>query len=160
MKTIYKNFGWILGILITASACVSTTAQDGNADFKNMIDSKRFVFVAQSVTPLGGRFQQLTTEYDLKVRPDSVIAYLPYFGRAFSAPIDPNKGGIQFTSTDFEYTQAARRKGGWDILIKPNDTDNARQLTLTVTEGGNATLQVVSNNRQSISFNGYIKERN
>lgn len=159
MKTIYNNSAWVLGMLIAVSACVSTAAQDSNTSLKNAIESKSFVFVAQTATPLGGRFQQLTSEYDLKVRPDSVVAYLPYFGRAFSAPADPSKGGIQFTSTDFEYTQSARRRGGWNIVIKPQGTGDARQMTLTVSEGGNATLQVISNNRQSISFGGYIKER-
>jgi len=160
MKTAYNLSGWVLSALIAATACVSTTsAQDGDQEIKGLIEAKRYVFIAQSATPMGGRFIQLTSPYDLKVRPDSVISYLPYYGRAYSAPLDPSKGGIQFTSTDFEYTQAARKKGGWEILIKPKDVRDPRQLSLTIGAGGNATLQVVSNDRQAISFNGYIADK-
>lgn len=156
MKNLHNNFGWVLGILIIASACGSSSpAQTSEQDIRSLIESKRFVFNAQTATPLGGRVVQLTSGYDLRVRPDSVVSYLPYYGRAFSAPIDPSRGGIQFTSTDFEYSQTPRRKG-WDITITPRDVQDTRQLTLNVSSGGNATLQVISNNRQAISFNGYI----
>ena len=157
MKAAYNFSGWVLGMLITVTSCVSSSsAQDKDADIKGLIDAKRYVFIAQSATPMGGRFVQLTSDYDLKIRPDSVISYLPYYGRSYSAPLDPTQSGIQFTSTDFEYTQKARKKGGWDIVIKPKDVRDPRQLSLTVSEGGNATLQVVSNDRQAISFSGYI----
>lgn len=158
MKTAYLS-GILLCILIAASACVSSAPQDSNQDIKTMVEAKRYVFVAQNATPLGGRLVQLNGEYDLRIRPDSVIAFLPYFGRAYSAPIDPTKGGIQFTSTQFEYMQTPRRKGGYEIVIKPTDVQDPRQLTLTVSAGGNASLQVISNNRQAISFSGYIARK-
>lgn len=161
MKAAYKLTWLVLGVLITATACVSSSsAQDKDSAIKAMVDAKRYVFIAQNATPMGGRLVQLTSDYDLKIRPDSVISYLPYYGRSYSAPLDPSQSGIQFTSTDFEYTQKPRKKGGWDILIKPKDVRDPRQLSLTVSESGNATLQVVSNDRQAISFSGYIAAKN
>ncbi len=162
MKALYNNFGWALCMLIavaTASCVNVSNAQESSKDVSGLINSKRYVFIAQMASPVGGQSRQLTSEYDLKVRGDSIIAYLPYFGRAYTAPADPSKGGIQFTSTDNAYTQSARKKGGWDINIKPNDAGDVRQMVLSVTSTGNATLQVISNNRQTISFNGYIAER-
>jgi hypothetical protein len=157
MKTAYIFSGWVLCILIAAASCVSSSsAQENDKDIKALIDAKRYVFIAQSATPTGGRLVQLTSSYDLKIRPDSIISYLPYYGRAYSAPIDPNQGGIQFTSTDFEYTQTDRKKGGWNIVIKPKDIRDPRQLSLTVSTAGYATLQVLSNDRQAISFSGYV----
>ena len=153
MKAVFNISGWVLFVLFGLSS--SAYAQD-KQDIKNYIDAKRFVFNAQSATPMGGRFVQLTGGYDLKISPDSVISYLPYYGRAYSAPLDPSKSGIQFTSTKFEYTKSERKKGGWDIVIKPKDVQDPRQLILTVSAGGNATLQVISNDRQAISFSGYI----
>ena len=157
MKAALNYSGWALSVLITVSACVSTaSAQDEKTDIAGIIEAKRYVFIAQSATPMGGRFVQLSFGYDLKVRPDSVIYYLPYYGRSYTPTLDPSQGGIQFTSTDFEYTQKPRKKGGWDINIKPKDVKDPRQLTLTVSSGGNATMQITSNDRQAISFNGYI----
>ena len=141
-------------LLLSATA---SQAQDKNVT--GLIESKNFVFIAESAHPLSGQFRHLTSEYDLRVLGDSIIAFLPYFGRAYSAPLDPTQGGIQFTSTDFEYSQQSRKKGGWNISIKPKDARDVRQMTLFIRENGNASLQVNSNNRQSISFNGHIEPR-
>ena len=159
MKTIY-SLSLLLLVLAAGTACMSTSqAQENNKNFETIVSSKNYVFIAQSVNPIGGRFRQLTSEYDLRVLGDSVVSYLPYFGRAYSAPIDPTKSSLQFTSTDFDYEQTTRNKGGWVIMIKPKDVQDVRQLTLTVTETGNASLQVISTNKQQISFNGYIEPR-
>ena len=127
------------------------------AAIKNLVDSQNYVFIAQSAMPMSGTIRQLTPDYDLKVSKTSIVSYLPYFGRAYTAPIDPTKGGIQFTSKDFQYTTTPRKAGGWDVLIKPKDYRDVQQMTLSITESGYATLQVTSTSRQPISFNGYVK---
>ena len=160
MKTIY-SLSLLLLVLAAGTACMSTSqAQENNKNFESILSSKNYVFVAQSANPVGARFRQLTSEYDLRVLGDSIVSYLPYFGRAYSAPIDPTKSALVFTSTDFDYQQTSRNKGGWIVTIKPKDVQDVRQLMLTVTEKGSASLQVISTNRQQISFNGYIEPRN
>src|SRR5687768_7012468 len=77
--------------------------QDKAAIITSLIDSKNFMFKAQTVIPMRGRSWQLTSDYDVKIFNDSLISYLPYFGRSYSAPINPSEGGLQFTSTDYEY---------------------------------------------------------
>ena len=56
-------------------------------------------------------------------------------------------------------TAKKRRKGGWDIVIKPNDVNDVREFSLMITENGYATLRALSNSRQSITYNGYLAER-
>lgn len=136
----------------------ASNAQDQTTILKTAIERKNYVFIAQAAQPTSGRQRQLTSEYDLEVKGDTVNADLPYFGRAYTAPVDPAKGGINFTSTNFEYTNTPGKKGGWTILIKPKENVDTRQLILTVTSSGFANLQVISNNRQSISFSGYVQE--
>ena len=160
MKTYIKNI-LVNTVLLSTTALVSLNtafAQEKETAVKNMVESKNFVFKAQTMNPMTGRTRQLTSEYDLKILKDSIIAYLPYFGRAYSPPVNPNEGGIQFTSTDFEYKMTVRKKGGWDIQIKPKDARDVRQLDLSVFKNGSATLGVNSNNRQSISFNGHVED--
>jgi hypothetical protein len=124
---------------------------------RNLVDSQNYIFIAQSASPMSGRLRQLTPDYDLKITKSSIVSYLPYFGRAYTAPLDPSKGGIQFTSKDFEYTATPRAKGGWDVLIKPKDYRDVQQMSLNISSTGYATLQVTSTSRQPISFNGYIR---
>lgn len=134
-------------------------AQQKEIAIKNKIQAKSYVFMVQSVSPMRGTMRQLTPEYDLRITPDSIISWLPYFGRAYSAPVNASEGGIKFTSTNFNYTVVNRNKGGWDITIKPKDVTEVNQLLLTVFANGSASLQVTSNNRDPISFSGYISEK-
>ena len=155
----------IFALLVLVYCCQSVVqAQDSKQDKKdaktaairNIVDSQNYVFKAQSAMPLSGPVRQLSSEYDCKVTKATITCYLPYFGRAYSAPIGSTQGGIQFTSKDFEYKATARKKGGWDIRIKPKDYRDVQQIYINISENGYGTLQVTSTNRQSISFNGYI----
>jgi hypothetical protein len=134
----------------------SVNAQDKALTIKNIVEAKQFVFHAQTALPTSGASRQLTSEYDLKVSGNSVISYLPFFGRAYSAPYGSNEGGFNFTSTKFEYSVKNRKKGGWDISIRPTDVADFREFSLTISENGYGTLQALTNNRQPISFTGYI----
>jgi hypothetical protein len=153
----------ILSLLIFVTPFV-TSAQSKTEDkkaaklaaIKNMVESQNYIFKAQSASPMGGRVRQLTSDYDVKVTKENIVSYLPYFGRAYSAPIDPTKGGIQFTSKNFDYTLTPGKKDGWSALIKPKDYSDVQQMTLTISSTGYASLQVTSTNRQPISFNGTV----
>jgi Domain of unknown function (DUF4251) len=123
---------------------------------RSLVDSQNYVFVAQSAIPMSGRARTLTSQYDLKITQHSIVSYLPYFGRSDMPPIDPSQGGIQFTSKDFDYKLTEKKKGGWNIDIKPKDYRDVPRMFLTISTDGYASLQVTSNTRQSISFNGYI----
>jgi len=164
MKTLYNILAgtFIVSFLLTAAGgCASKKipASDKAKAVSEMINSKSYVFKAEYALPRSGASRNLTPDYDLTVSPDTIISDLPFFGRAYTAPIDPTKGGFKFTSTDFEYTFSERRKGGWQVSIKPNDTRDVQQLTLDISENGYASLRVISNSREPMAFNGYITER-
>jgi hypothetical protein len=158
MKSIKKNLVGASIILITFftgslnTAAAQTLALD---QVKSILDSKNYIFKADELKPLRGTRIQLSGEYSLKVFKDTLIAYLPYFGRAFSAPLDPSDAGIKFTSTDFTYSQEKHRKN-WDITFTPTDAKDVKQLILSVFDNGYATLQVNSIRRDPVTFSGYI----
>lgn len=165
MKTFHQTVKTSL-LLAVAFCLVSVTfAQNSKADkkarqeaqLKQSIDSQNYVFKAQMAMPVGGRSRQLNSDYDLKVTKDAVVSYLPYFGRAYSATPGSTDNGLDFTSKDFEYSIAPNKKDdGWDIVIKPKDAKQAREMLLTAFKNGTASLLVTSNDKQNISFSGYI----
>ncbi|ANH81825.1 hypothetical protein A8C56_13305 [Niabella ginsenosidivorans] len=159
-------------LIITGVVCsCSSQQQISNRDSKiaQLIDEQTYTFVAQSVLPTedsrynvrnmfpnsSANLYQLTSRYDLKITQDSVIAYLPFFGRAYTAPVDPSKGGIQFTSTKFSYKKTMR-KGSYEIDIRPKDNNDIQALYLTVSPSGYASLRITSLNKTPISYNGVI----
>jgi len=164
MKTIIKIAVCVLVLSISfkpveAQKSAKDKKEAKAALIKKLIDTKNFVFTANSMMPMRGMTRELTSTFDLRVSPDTIISYLPYFGRAYVAPIDPMQGALDFTSTQFNYTTTPRKKGGWDILIATKDQRDNKRMTLTVFDNGTASLAVTSNNDQPISFEGYVSER-
>jgi hypothetical protein len=139
-------------------------AQSAQADKKaekqalaNLVESQHYTFVALTVMPMGSGTHELNPgDYDLKVTKESIICYLPYFGVGYSAPADPTKAGIQLTSREFDYVVSVKKRGGWNILMKPKDNRDVQRLSLSISDNGYATLQVVSTERQPISYYGAI----
>jgi hypothetical protein len=162
-----KTLKIILIFLLIAGAGLNiVNAQSSSKDkkttkvaaIKKNVESKRYTFLANYVLPQRGGGRQLTSEYDLRVTPDSVISFLPYFGRAyFDVPYGGGDGGIKFTSTKFSYEVKEKKKGGWEITIIPSDVKNLNRLFLSISSDGYASLSVNSANRDFITFDGYLK---
>jgi hypothetical protein len=145
----------LLSLLVTLAIAVH--AQHLNKEqVRDLVNSRHFTFKAQSVIPMGAPSRILTSDYDLRVHGDSLISYLPYFGRSYTAPL-PNEAGMNFTSTDYTLTTKERKKNRLEITMLPKDTRLASELILTVYENGTAQLTVNSNEKQSIRYSGYIR---
>lgn len=87
-------------------------------------------------------------------------AYLPYYGRAYRAPMDPREGGFQFTSTDFTYRYApGKKRGSWIAKITILDLDRPVTFNFDIWENGTSRLMVSDFNRQPISFQGDLSIR-
>ena len=105
----------INSIILSLVFATNALAQnEKNNPVQNAIESKHYVFKARTVMPATGGTRQLTSAYDLTVSEDSVIAFLPYFGRAYSATPGQVNQGINFTSTDFTYSVKQGKKGWLD----------------------------------------------
>ncbi|WP_316832607.1 DUF4251 domain-containing protein [Pedobacter aquatilis] len=165
----------LLGILFFTTIA-QTFAQTDKATTAKIVADKNYVFSANTAIPManqevsqvlrnmpgsqgGGMINLSGSQYDLRVTADSVVAYLPYYGRSFSAPYNPSEGGIKFKSKDFSYTESKNKKGTYTINIRTKDlkTENY-QLVLNISENGYSTLMVNSNNKQPINFNGVLAE--
>lgn len=150
-----------LALIISAQATYAQTVKKDKdaakeAAIKKMIESKSYVFSAQSATPLRGGNIQLSYGYNLRVNQDTIVAYLPYFGRAFVAPMDPMDNGIEFTSTKFVY-KTTIKKNGYEVTILPVDTKDVKQMFLDVSSSGYASLRIINLNRDAINFDGYLE---
>lgn len=150
----------ILGVAYSVAGCVASKENVYNtnpANIKSQLDNKAWAFVAQSALPMAGRTIQLNGYNELVVKNDSMQSYLPYFGRAYSAPMTPFEGGYNFSAPIKTYLISNNNKKGYQVLISPKDRSNGEKFNLSVFENGSAMLTVSDNNRQLISFNGYLR---
>lgn len=155
--------------IVFATSCSSQKVSVDQSAVSDMVENQAYTFMANSVFPTedarynprlmfpnGSNLYQLNAGYDLKITRDSVIAYLPYFGRSFTAPINPSEGGIKFTSTDFSYRKYIR-KNNYEIEITPKDNREVRNLYMTISPNGYASLRISLLNKTPISFNGEVE---
>jgi len=163
MKTLRKIFILVLIVSAGLSGANAQTARKDKkaakeAAIKNSINNRTYTFLANYVLPQRGGGHALTSEYDLRVTKDTIVAFLPYFGQAyFDIPYNPTDGGVKFTSTKFSYTAKEKKKGGWEINIKPTDVKDTNSLMLFISSDGYGTLTVNSTNRDVITFDGILK---
>jgi hypothetical protein len=144
----------LLAALVSAS-CNKALNPQQSAVLQQSISSQHYTFKVESVNPATGGNIQMTPGYDLVINPGSVVATLPYFGRAYFPP-DPNSGGFRFTSKQFRYTATPDEKGNWDVVVIPEDIPDVQEMRLSISSDGYATLHITSMNRQAISYNGNI----
>ena len=144
-----------LAIVIAAISCApkKITTSYTQEQVKEFLGKQSYQFIVRYVQPQGGRQRFITGNYTLQITKDRVQADLPYFGRAYSAPIGSD-GGIKFNSTDFNYAANETGDGTRELTITLHDAGDVRTMFLRVYPGGAADLSVNSNNRQSISYRG------
>jgi len=157
MITVNKFFKILLCFwFLYAGGMTGIYAQKKQAEIKKMIEAREFMFIPQTALPMTGATRQVTPDFNLKISPTAVVSYLPYFGRAYNLTYGSTQSPLDFSSAKFEYTMKNGKKGGWEIDIKPKDVTSVRELTLTISANGYGNLQVASEDRQPISFTGYI----
>ena len=155
---------------------VQLFAQTNKETTLKIVADKNYTFIANTALPMsnndinrvlammpgsqgGGSINLTGSQYDVKVTKDSIVAYLPYYGRSFSAPMDPTQGGIKFTSKDFTYTESKNKKGSYTIQINTKDVKRENyRFTINISTNGYASLTASSMNKQPIIFNGYLDE--
>jgi len=151
-----KTTALVISLLLISlfSHAQSTDAKENT----RIIESKNFIFIAQQAIPQSGASRTLTSQYDLTVRPDSVISELPFFGRAYTAPMNPTDGGIRFSSVKFGYESVKKKKGRYEISIRPSDAQGIISMNLSLYSSGRGTLTVTQLNRSVMTFYGFIRE--
>lgn len=121
MRSIFFLLAFLICWQVSAQDSKKETAGGQGEAIKQLVDAQRYVFVAQSESPQAGGVRQLTSLYTLTVLPDTIISDLPYIGRTYQATSGSSDGGIKFTSLKFEYSARDKKKGGWQISVKPKD---------------------------------------
>lgn len=139
----------------------------------SLLESGEFTFMAERANPSSyeavramnrlsspGSSQILNLDYGytLEIKKDTVTAVLPYFGRMYSANFDQDKNSYRFTSTDFSINEKAGKKGSAIYTILTNDQKSTTRMNLEIFKNGKAYLSISSNDRQPISYDGYLVE--
>ncbi len=165
-----KSYILILSLICFTSE--TTIAQESNKEAKErkkieqyeniivLVESGNYEFIGRKANPLKGRQIDLTTRQNfMKIDGENASAQMPYFGRAFSGGYSSSDGGIKFDGTMENYKiQRNDKKRRLNISFKVKGEGDNYSCSLSISSVESASLSVTSNNKQGISYNGFIKE--
>ncbi|MDQ0592426.1 hypothetical protein QFZ37_000795 [Chryseobacterium ginsenosidimutans] len=170
----YISIIFIFGVLMIFQNCSSQTASDSQT-VTTLVNSEDFSFHAQRATPTNydvinvmnsmpnstsTRILDLSgSNYSVDLRKDKLEVTLPYFGRVFNPTYgNTSQNSYRFTSKDFTVNQSQGKKGKWIVKIKVNDQSTVDEIIIEVFKNGKAYTSIRSNDRQPISYDGYISK--
>jgi hypothetical protein len=148
---------------------MKATAQNSNKEAKELkkeeqyqtliklIDTQQYMFRGSKAKPQkGGQIDLSSRDNFLNVDGENATADMPYFGRAYSSSLSLD-GGINFDDQMESYEVSRNDKKRRVIIkFKVNATYDNYNCTLTVTGLNSASLSVISNKRQTISYIGEV----
>jgi hypothetical protein len=125
-------------------------------DVKTLLGEKNFVFRPTHAMPLGGGSIFLSHSFDVEVKDDTLISYLPFYGVAYRAEYGARKSAFDFTQplVNFEMETTS---SGYQVNLEVRNKMDYLSYNFHISELGYATLHVTSTNRQAISYYGNIE---
>lgn len=151
---------WIILIVLAAAlAGCATTAEKMEreaqtaAQVSEALASRHYTINVLMMYPQRGRAVNLTTSYSVEVKGDSLISYLPYFGRAYNVPYGGGKG-LNFIAPITGYQTETDRKGTTRVVLTTENEEDKYQYVLEISTSGNSYVQVLSRQRDFIRYSG------
>lgn len=128
------------------------------SQLKNIAEEQTFEFNANTAYPRkGGRVELTTRDNFLKLADGRIVAELPYFGRAYSAAGYGESGGIQIEGEYTDYTvQMNDKKRTVTVKFSASSDGENYTCTLTMSTLSNISLNIQSNRRQGMRYQGAI----
>lgn len=160
MKT--RKYFWITCLVVCLGA-VTLSAQNSRKNKKKekeeavreLIQSDNYKVDVSMAYPLRGRSIVLTSPYSLEVRNDSVLSWLPFYGRAYSIPYGGGEG-LTFKAPIDEYDVSYHKKGRIQVKMRAKTQEDTFDFMLNVSLSGSADVNVTMRNRESISYSGEV----
>ena len=147
-------------LLFVAVLCGCATAEERAAraaeqaaKVNKALTERTFKIRADRMYASRGGAKTLSYGYSVEVRNDSLISYLPYFGKAYDVPYGGGKG-LNFSERIGSYQEGRKSNGRRCIEIGVRNDEDTYLYTIEVFENGSSTIRVQSRQRESISYSG------
>lgn len=122
---------------------------------KELVLSQKYKVEVSQAIPTTGKTVFLTSPYSLEVRNDSVVSYLPYYGRAYSIPYGGGDG-LNFKAPFTGYKIEWDKKGTAKVRFSVRNSEDKYDFSIDVFANGSSSIYVNMQNRQSIRFQGEL----
>lgn len=148
-------FVWIGGGNFLSAQTKQEKKEQKEKEIKEEVSNGHFTISVDRALPMRGKSVHLTTLYSLELKGDSVVSYLPYFGRAYTAPYGGGNS-MDFAEPITDYHLSYTKKGAATIQFKAKTKEDNFAFRLQIYPNGSTTIQVTPVNRQSITYYGEV----
>ena len=156
-KKIFILTGLFLSIVLSGCSSFKGLTKEEKASkeiaLREAIENRSYNIDVNRMVPVSGSTRTLTSQYSLEIKGDSINSHLPYLGRAYSVPYGGGEGLI-FKSDILDYQLTYDNRGKAVIEFKTKTKEDQFVYNVEIFSNGSTTINVRSNNRQSISFCG------
>lgn len=158
MKTFIITLLFACSVLVTLSGCATAEERAARAaeqalKVKTALTQRHYKIDVNRMYPMNGNSRNVSYGYSVEVRNDTLISYLPYFGRAYNVPYGGGKG-LNFSERIGSYHETQQSNGARLIDIELKNDEDIYQYTIKVFDNGNASIDVQSRQRDPISYSG------
>ena len=122
---------------------------------KSALNNREYKIAIDRMYPMRGSSRSVSFGYSVEVRNDSLISYLPYFGRAYNVPYGGGKG-LNFSAPIGSYQEYMKRNGQRHIVIGVTNEEDTYLYTIDVFDNGNSSVEVRARERERISYSGNV----
>lgn len=117
------------------------------------LNERHFKISIAHMHPMKGPSKAVSFGYSVEVRNDSLISYLPYFGRAYNVPYGGGKG-LNFSAPIESYKEGVGKNGKRHIEIGLTNDEDTYLYMLDVFDNGSSSVSVSARQREQISYTG------
>ena len=117
------------------------------------LNERHFKIGIAHMHPMKGPSKAVSYGYSVEVRNDSLISYLPYFGRAYNVPYGGGKG-LNFSAPIESYREGVGKNGQRHIEIGLTNDEDTYLYVLDVFDNGSSSVSVSARQREQISYTG------
>jgi len=153
--------GLMLGALLTACSTMTKAEREAKRAARaqevcEALDSRHYKIEVNTMHPRRMGTRQVTSDWSLEVKEDTLISYLPYVGVAYGGLLG-NTQGLNFTAPIKGYEDSGFVKGERTILLRVRNDEDIIEYRVEVMDNGSAWIHVTPQKRESIGFSGEMR---
>lgn len=146
----------VLGLLTACSTMTAAERAEKALAVERALASRHYVVDVQMMYPRSGRAVNVSSNYSLEIKGDTVVSYLPYFGRAFSIPYGGGKA-FNFSAPIISYESASDQKGKTYVRLVTDNEEDVITFQLEIFDNGQTTIDVQAREREPITYSGELE---
>ncbi|MBQ9216151.1 MAG: DUF4251 domain-containing protein [Prevotella sp.] len=163
MRNVLFTMVWAYLMLVLLSGCATSEERAARAaeqviKVKAALAERNYKINVDRMYPMKGGSKSVSYGYSVEVRNDSLISYLPYFGRAYNVPYGGGKG-LNFSERIGSYHEVVMKNGKCHIEIGVSNEEDTYLYTIDVYDNGNSSIDVQPRQRERISYSGELDLR-